>query len=81
MFLEVMELIKIILIDGIPCIVVEKGIFYSKVEEERNCSKTKFNLEPKRKNIPENFTKHQQSKEKNYYKKILDELKKKFRET
>lgn len=62
---------KIKVIDGIPCMIVEDGIFWSK-EMLRNESKKLI--------MPERFTEFQQNKENNNYKKVLDELKKKFRE-
>ena len=71
MFLEVIEMIIINVIDGIPCIIVEKGII---------CSREKNTLELTKSIVPKNFTKHQESKESVYYKKVLGELKKLFRE-
>jgi len=67
----VIETIRINVIEGIPCIIVEEGII---------CLREKDIPELKKSIIPKNFTNHQQSKESIYYKKILDELKKKFRE-
>ncbi|HEC37855.1 hypothetical protein LCGC14_1049900 [marine sediment metagenome] len=64
-------MIRINVIDGIPCIIVEKGIIYSR---EKNT------LELTKSIVPKNFTKYQESKESIYYKKVLGELKKLFRE-
>ena len=62
---------KIKVIDGIPCMIVDDGIFWSK-KILKNKSRTLI--------ISERFTEFQQEKEDNYYKKVFDELKKKFRE-
>ena len=62
---------KIKVIDGIPCMIVDDGIFWSKEIIEQKSKKLI---------MPERFTEFQQNKETNYYKKVLDELKKKFRE-
>ena len=57
------------MIDGIPCIILDNGIIYSR---------EKYTLNSQKSIIPENFTEHQQSKENSYYKNVLEELKKKF---
>ena len=62
---------KIKVIDGIPCIIVDDGIFWSKKMQRS---------EPKKLVMPGHFTEFQQNKENNFYKKVMDELKKKFRE-
>ncbi len=64
-----MEQIKII--DGIPCIILDDGIIW--IEEDLKSKSNKLIM-------PEYFTKFQQSKEQSYYDKVLEELKKKFRE-
>jgi len=51
--------------------IVDDGIFWSKEIIEQKSKKLI---------MPERFTEFQQNKENNYYKKVLDELKKKFRE-
>lgn len=57
--------------DGIPCIVLEDGIIW--VEEN-------LKQESKRLIVSDYFTEYQQSKENIHYGKVLEELKKKFRE-
>ncbi len=64
-----MEQIKII--DGIPCIMLDDGIIW--IEEDLKSKSNKVIM-------PEYFTKFLQSKEQSYYNKVLEELKKKFRE-
>lgn len=58
------------LIDGIPCIVLEDSVFYTQ----------EFNEKPKKMHELGKFTAFQQSKEKAHYHKVLEELKRKFRE-
>jgi len=70
-YLKVMKMIRIKLLDGIPCIILDDGIIWTD-EEIKN--------ESKRLIMPEYFTKIQESKEKSYYDKVLDEIKKKFGE-
>ena len=59
------------MIDGIPCIVLNDGIIWSEKEKRQE---SRGDL------IPEDFTEYQQSKERSHYKKVLEELKKKFEE-
>ncbi len=59
------------MIDGIPCIILDDGIIYT---EEM------LKHESKKLIMPEYFTEFQQSKKSTYYKKVLEELKKKFGE-
>jgi len=63
--------VKIKVIDGIPCMVVDDRVFWSKKMQK---------YEPKKLVMPGRFTEFQQNKENNYYKNVMDELKKKFRE-
>ena len=65
------EILKIKIIDEIPCIVLEEDIFCFQDDIE-----IKFKSNP----VPKYFTEFQQSKERAYYGKVLEELKKKFRE-
>ena len=62
---------RIKMMDGIPCIVLDDGIIWSE---------KKIKQESKRFLILKNFTEFQQSKENSYFKKVLEELKKKFGE-
>ncbi|MHA2007494.1 MAG: hypothetical protein ACXABO_07185 [Promethearchaeota archaeon] len=62
---------KIKVIDGIPCIELEDNIL---------CTHEELKKKTKKLTIPSYFTEFQQSKEKTYYHKVLEELKKKFRE-
>ena len=64
-------MVRIRMIDGIPCIVLDDGIIWSEKE---------IGQESRGYVIPEDFTEFQQSKERNYYKKVLEELKRKFEE-
>jgi hypothetical protein len=64
-------MVRIKMIDGIPCIVLDDGIIWSEKE---------IRQESRGYVMPENFTEFQQSKEKSHYKKVLEELKKKFGE-
>lgn len=59
------------MLDGIPCIMLDDGIIWS--EEELKKESTRLIK-------PEYFTEIQESKEKSYYNKVLDEIKKKFGE-
>lgn len=59
------------MIDGLPCIVLDDGIIWSEKE---------IRQESRGFEIPEDFTEYQQSKERIHYKKVLEELKKKFGE-
>lgn len=64
------NILKIKVIDGIPCIVLEDSIFYTQ----------EFNEKLKKIYQPGKFTTFQQSKERAHYHKVLEELKRKFRE-
>jgi hypothetical protein len=68
-----MDTLRIKIIDDIPCIVLDEHIFCAGEEIERS---------PKLKKLPVSkyFTEFQKSKERAYYGKVLEELKKKFRE-
>lgn len=57
--------------DGIPCIILDDGII---------CSEKMLKRESQKLIMPEYFTEIQQDKENTYYKKALEELKKKFGE-
>jgi len=59
------------MMNGIPCIILEDGIIWSEKELKQ---------ESKKLVMPEDFTEFQQSKESNYFKNALEELKKKFGE-
>ena len=59
------------MMDGIPCIILDEGMIWSEEELKK---------ESKRLIMPEYFTYFQQSKERDYYDKVLEDLKKKFRE-
>ncbi|MFX1365020.1 MAG: hypothetical protein ACFFCE_02755 [Promethearchaeota archaeon] len=64
-------MVRIRIMDGIACIVLDEGIIISEKD-----------LKQKSKNLimPEYFTEIQESKENMYYKKVLDEIKRKFGE-
>lgn len=64
-------MVRIKIMDGIPCIILDNGVVWS---EE------KIKLESKNLIMPEYFTDIQESKEKSYYSKVLDEIKRKFGE-
>lgn len=66
-----MKIIRIKMLDGIPCIMLDDGIIWSEAELKK---------ESKRLIMPEYFTEIQESKEKSYYNNVLDEIKKKFGE-
>ena len=66
-----MKILRIKVIDGIPCIVLEDRIFR---DEE------KLKKKPKKLILPGYFTDFQQSKEKAHYSKVLEELKRKFKD-
>ena len=66
-----MKIVEIKLVDGIPCIVVEDGIFWSK---------EMLKTESRKLIMPDYFTLYQQDRENTYYKGVLDELKKRFGE-
>jgi len=66
-----MKILKIKIIDGLPCIVIEDGIFWSKEMLKKESRKLI---------MPDYFTIYQQDRENIYYKEVLDELKKKFGE-
>jgi hypothetical protein len=62
--------LRIKIIDDIPCIVLDEDIFFLNEERKRGRELP----------ISKYFTEFQQSKERAYYGKVLEELKKKFRE-
>ncbi|MFX1374769.1 MAG: hypothetical protein ACFFA0_03050 [Promethearchaeota archaeon] len=64
-------MLRIKIMDGIPCIILDDGIIWSEEELKK---------ESKNLIIPNYYTDVQQSKENSYYRKGLEELKKKFRE-
>lgn len=66
-----MKMIRITILDGIPCIMLDEGIIWTDEEIKK---------ESKRLIMPDYYTKIQDSKEKSYYYKVLDEIKKKFGE-
>ena len=66
-----MKILKIKIIDGLPCIVIEDGIFWSKEMLKKESRKLI---------MPDYFTIYQQDRENIYYKEVLDELNKKFGE-
>jgi len=66
-----MKMIRIKLLDGIPCIMLDDEIIWTDEEIKKESRKLI---------MPDYFTKIQESKENNYYKKVLDEIKKKFGE-
>jgi len=66
-----MKMIRIKLLDGIPCIILDDGIIWT--DEE-------IKIESKKLIMPDYFTEIQESKENSYYKKVLDEITKKFGE-
>jgi len=57
--------------DGIPCIILDNDVIWS-VEKIKQESENLI--------MPEYFTDIQESKEKSYYRKVLDEIKRKFGE-
>ena len=66
-----MDIVRIKMMDGIPCIILDDGIIW--LEEN-------LKSESKKLIMPVYFTDYQQSKEQSYYNKVLEELKKKFGE-
>jgi len=66
-----MDLIRIKMMDGFPCIILEDDIFW--LEED-------LKIDSKKLIMPEYFTNNQKLKEQSYYSKVLEELKKKFGE-
>ena len=66
-----MKILRIKIIDGIPSIILDDGIILSTEDLKR---------ESKKLIMPEFFTDIQESKENKYYNKVLEEIKKKFRE-
>ena len=68
---KVIKMIRIKMMDGIPCIILDDGIIWS----EETLKK-----ESKKLIMPDYFTEFQEPKETSYYKKVLEELKKKFGE-
>ncbi len=64
-------MIRIKLLDDIPCIMLDDGIIWTDEEIKK---------ESKKLIMPDYFTEIQESKENSYYKKVLDEIKKKFGE-
>jgi len=66
-----MKMVRIKIMDGTPCIILEEGIIWFL---------EKFKQEPESLVMPEYFTDIQESKEKGHYTKILDEIKRKFGE-
>jgi len=66
-----MRMVRVEIVDGIPCIILEEGII---------CLEEDLKSESKKLIMPEYFTDFQHSKEQSYYNKVLEELKKKFGE-
>ncbi len=66
-----MRNVRIKVLDGIPCIVIDDGIFWSKEMLKKESRKLI---------MPDYFTEYQQDRENTYYKGVLDELKKRFGE-
>ena len=66
-----MKIIRIKMLDGIPCIILDEGIIWADEEIKKESMKLIMS---------EYFTKIQESKERIYYYKVLDEIKKKFGE-
>jgi len=64
-------MVRIKIMDGIPCIILNNGVIWS-VEKIKQESENLI--------MPEYFTDIQESKEKSYYSKVLDEIKRKFGE-
>ena len=64
-------MVRIKIMDGIPCIILDNGVIWS-VEKIKQESENLI--------MPEYFTDIQDSKEKSYYTKVLDEIKRKFGE-
>jgi len=64
-------MVRIKIMDGIPCIILDNGVIWS-VEKIKQESENLI--------MPEYFTDIQESKEKSYYSKVLDEIKRKFGE-
>jgi hypothetical protein len=64
-------MVRIKMINGIPCIILDDGIIWSQEELRK---------ESKRIIMPDYFTEIQESKENSNYNKVLDEIKKKFGE-
>ena len=73
-----MKILRIKIIDGIPCIVLEDATFFT--QDNTLCTQDKLQKKPKKLYGPGCFTNFQQSKERAYYDKVLEELKRKFRE-
>ncbi len=64
-------MVRIKTMDGIPCIILDNGVIWS-VENIKQESENLI--------MSEFFTDIQESKEKSYYSKVLDEIKRKFGE-
>jgi len=64
-------MVRIKIMDGIPCIILDNGVIWS-VEKIKQESENLI--------MSEYFTDIQDSKEKSYYSKVLDEIKRKFGE-
>ena len=64
-------MVRIKIMDGIPCIILDNGVIWS-VEKIKQESENLI--------MSEYFTDIQESKEKSYYSKVLDEIKRKFGE-
>ena len=64
-------MIKITMIDGIPCIILDDDTFWTEDTIKK---------ESKKVIMPTYFTGIQETKNSSYYNKVLEELKKKFRE-
>lgn len=64
-------MVRIKIVDGIACIVLDEGIILS----TKNLKK-----ESRKLIMPEYFTEIQESKESKYYNKVLEEIEKKFGE-
>ena len=64
-------MVGIKIMNGIPCIILDNNIIWS-VEKIKQESENLI--------MPEYFTDIQESKEKSYYNKVLDEIKRKFGE-
>lgn len=64
-------MVRIKIMDGIPCIILDNDVIWS-VEKIKQESENLI--------MSEYFTDIQESKEKSYYSKVLDEIKRKFGE-
>lgn len=65
------KMIKITMIDGIPCIFLDEDIFWTDEAIKKESEKVI---------MPTYFTNIQETKNSSYFNKVLEELKKKFRE-